>query len=48
MLQLKGFAKVRDLVPGSKEHVKVVSNKYAVLYWDEMRDTSSWTDENLQ
>ena len=28
-LQLKGFAKVRDLVPGNKERVEVVLDKYA-------------------
>jgi beta-glucosidase len=43
LLQLKGFAKVRDLVPGSKEQVQVVLDKYAVSYWDEMRDI--WTVE---
>ena len=43
LLQLKGFTKVRDLVPGSKEHVQVMLDKYAVSYWDEIRDT--WTVE---
>jgi beta-glucosidase len=43
LLQLKGFTKVRDLGPGSKQHAQVVLDKYAVSYWDEMRDT--WTVE---
>jgi beta-glucosidase len=43
LLQLKGFAKVRDLVPGNKEHVKVVLDKYAVSYWNEVR--KAWTVE---
>ena len=43
LLQLKGFAKVRDLVPGSKEHVQVVLDKYAVSYWNDMID--AWTVE---
>jgi beta-glucosidase len=34
LLQLKGFAKLRDLVPGNKEHVIVVLDKYAVSYWN--------------
>ena len=36
LLQLKGFAKVRDLVPGNKEHVQVVLDKYAVSYWNDI------------
>ena len=45
LLQLKGFAKVRDLpvVPGSKEHVEVVLDKYAVSYRNDMID--AWTVE---
>ena len=43
LLQLKGFTKVRDLVPGSKEHVQVVLDKYAVSYWNDMID--AWTIE---
>ena len=39
LLQLKGFAKVRDLVPGSKEHVQVVLDKYALSYWNDLTDT---------
>ena len=43
LLQLKGFAKVCDLIPGSKEHVEVVLDKYAVSYWNDMID--AWTVE---
>ena len=43
LLQLKGFAKVRDLVPGNKERVEVVLDKYAVSYWNDMID--AWTVE---
>ena len=43
LLQLKGFAKVRDLVPGSKEFVQVALDKYAVSYWNDMID--AWTVE---
>ena len=43
LLQLKGFAKVRDLVPGSKKYVQVVLDKYAVSYWNDMID--AWTVE---
>ena len=43
LLQLKGFAKVRDLVPGSKEHVQIVLDKYAVSYWNDIKD--AWTVE---
>ena len=42
-LQLKGFAKVRDLAPGNKEHVTVVLDKYAVSYWNVI--TNEWTVE---
>ena len=34
---------MRDLVPGSKEHVQVVLDKYAVSYWNDMID--AWTVE---
>ena len=43
LLQLKGFAKVRDLVPGNKEHVEVVLDKYAVSYWNHV--INAWTVE---
>ena len=43
LLQLKGFAKVRDLVPGNKEHVEVVLDKYAVSYWNVI--INAWTVE---
>ena len=42
-LQLKGFAKVRDLAPGNKEHVTVVLDKYAVSYWNVIKN--GWTVE---
>ena len=38
-LQLKGFAKVRDLAPGASEQVHVKLDKYAVSYWSELYDT---------
>lgn len=34
-LQLKGFAKARDLRPGSSTTVTIKLDKYAVSYWDE-------------
>jgi beta-glucosidase len=34
-LQLKAFAKVRNLAPGNSEKVKLVLDKYAVSYWHE-------------
>ncbi|KAG5220747.1 glycoside hydrolase family protein [Salix suchowensis] len=34
-LQLKGFAKARDLRPGSSATVTIKLDKYAVSYWDE-------------
>ena len=43
VLQLKGFVKVRDLVPGGKEYVQVVLDKYALSYWNDMID--AWTVE---
>ena len=43
LLQLKGFTKVRDLVPGCKVHATVILDKYAVSYWNDMID--AWTVE---
>jgi beta-glucosidase len=43
LLQLKGFAKVRDLDPGNKEHIIVVLDKYAVSYWNVI--INAWTVE---
>ena len=44
LLQLKGFTKVRDLVPGNKEErVEMVLDKYAVSYWNVVKN--SWTVE---
>lgn len=37
-LQLRGFAKARDLKPGDSEKVKITLDKYAVSYWDERKD----------
>ncbi|KAF6758389.1 beta-glucosidase [Ephemerocybe angulata] len=37
-LQLKAFAKVRNLAPGAEEVVELVFDKYAVSYWDENLD----------
>lgn len=42
-LQLKGFAKVRYLAPGTSEQVQIKLDKYAVSYWSELYDT--WTVE---
>ncbi|KDR82279.1 hypothetical protein GALMADRAFT_264459 [Galerina marginata CBS 339.88] len=42
-LQLRGFAKVRDLAPGALETVDIKLDKYAVSYWSELYDT--WTVE---
>ncbi|EEB97656.1 hypothetical protein MPER_02984, partial [Moniliophthora perniciosa FA553] len=33
-LQLRGFAKARDLAPGSSSNVTISLDKYAVSYWD--------------
>lgn len=33
-LQLRGFAKARDLDPGAAETVTIELDKYAVSYWD--------------
>ena len=40
LLQLKGFSKVRELVPGNKlkEDVEVVSDKYVMSYWNDIID----------
>jgi beta-glucosidase len=43
VLQLKGFAKVRDLTPGSHKQVEMVLDKYAMSYWNDITDT--WTVE---
>jgi len=40
-LQLRAFAKVRDLVPGASEHVDLRLDKYAVSYWDDQFHTWS-------
>jgi beta-glucosidase len=42
-LQLKAFAKVRDLKPGGSERVELRLDKYAVSYWDDQFHT--WTVE---
>ena len=42
-LQLKGFAKARDLIPGKKEQLEVVLDKYAVSYWNVIKN--AWTVE---
>ena len=34
-LQLKGFAKARDVAPGEARKVEVTLDKYAVSYWEE-------------
>ncbi|KAF9522963.1 glycoside hydrolase family 3 protein [Crepidotus variabilis] len=34
-LQLKGFAKVRDLAPGQTSQVEIKLDKYAISYWSE-------------
>lgn len=40
-LQLKAFAKVRDLKPGGSERVDLRLDKYAVSYWDDRFHTWS-------
>ncbi|TFY64459.1 hypothetical protein EVJ58_g2606 [Rhodofomes roseus] len=35
-LQLRGFAKARDVAPGSSKAVSVTLDKYAVSFWDEV------------
>jgi len=42
-LQLRAFAKVRDLAPGASETVKLRLDKYAVSFWDTPR--SVWRGE---
>ncbi|KAG6883499.1 hypothetical protein C0992_008611 [Termitomyces sp. T32_za158] len=42
-LQLKTFAKVRNLRPGASERVELSLDKYAVSYWEERFET--WTVE---
>ncbi|KAG6885755.1 hypothetical protein C0993_010267 [Termitomyces sp. T159_Od127] len=42
-MQLKAFAKVRDLQPGASERVELSLDKYAVSYWEERFET--WTVE---
>jgi beta-glucosidase len=41
LLQLKGFAMVRDLIRGNKERLEVVLDKYAVSYWNVI--INAWT-----
>ena len=43
LLQLKGFTKVRGLIPGNKEQVEVVLDKYAVSYLNVI--VNAWTVE---
>ncbi|KAH9483439.1 putative beta-glucosidase I [Psilocybe cubensis] len=43
LLQLKGFAKAKNLAPGESRKVDIVLDKYAVSYWSELYDT--WTVE---
>ena len=42
-LQLKGFAKAHDLSLGNKEQLEVVLDKYAVSYWNVIKN--AWTVE---
>ncbi|KAF9552266.1 glycoside hydrolase family 3 protein [Agrocybe pediades] len=42
-LQLKGFAKARNLAPGASETLEIKLDKYAVSYWSELYQT--WTVE---
>lgn len=42
-LQLKAFAKVRDLAPGGTEQISLQLDKYAVSYWDDR--FSTWSVE---
>ncbi|KAG6865876.1 hypothetical protein C0991_010957 [Blastosporella zonata] len=37
-LQLKGFAKAKDIAPGKSSKVTIKLNKYAVSFWDTERD----------
>ena len=41
LLQLKAFAKVRDLEPGASQSVELHLDKYALSYWDDRFDTWS-------
>lgn len=34
-LQLKGFSKVKDLVPGETRTSSITLDKYAISYWEE-------------
>ena len=36
--QLRGFAKVKNLEPGTSSTVTIALDKYAVSYWDERRN----------
>ena len=40
-LQLRGFGKAKDLGPGESVVVKISLDKYAVSYWDAVRNL--WT-----
>lgn len=42
-MQLKGFIKVHNLQPGSREVVEIPLDKYAVSYWDDR--WNSWVVE---
>ncbi|KAG8996030.1 hypothetical protein FRB93_000992 [Tulasnella sp. JGI-2019a] len=42
--QLRAFAKVKDLAPGSSKTVRLSLNKYGVSYWDDRE--SIWVAEN--
>lgn len=37
-LQLRGFAKARDIPPGKSATISVTLDKYAVSYWDAVAD----------
>ena len=37
-LQLRGFAKIKDLPPGASQTVTIHLDKYAVSYWDVTQD----------
>lgn len=39
LLQLKGFAKARNIAPGTSVTVTVKFDKYAVSYWSELNNT---------
>jgi beta-glucosidase len=43
LLQLRGFAKVHDLAPRKTKHVHIVLDKYAVSYWNDLRN--AWAVE---